>query len=52
VGRGINEATLVLERIDKKWPTVEAATASWTYRRPLLGMVALFQIGTSEPSLP
>jgi hypothetical protein len=32
VEKAINEAVLVLEKIDKKWPTVEAASASKTHR--------------------
>jgi hypothetical protein len=32
VEKAINEAVFVLEKIDKKWATVEAASASKTYR--------------------
>jgi hypothetical protein len=32
VEKAIKEAVSVVEKTDKKWPTVEAASASKTYR--------------------
>lgn len=49
VDRGINETTVVLERIDKKWPTVEAGNSQLDLSSSHSGMVAqvaLFQIAT------
>ena len=55
--KAIHEAVFVVEQTDKKWPTVEAASASKTYRPSNCDRVvsALLEIGTSErfpPTVP